>query len=443
MHTVAAGGGSILAYDGMRFGWGLRVPAPIPGPCAATGAGGPLTVTDANVMLGKLRPEFFHAHLRRARGRTARPRPRGAGLPRACGGRWDGRTAPEVADGFVRIAVENMARAIKRISVERGYDVTEYALSCFGAAGGQHAALIAETLGMRTVLVHPFSGVLSAYGIGISTLRASREHSLECKLDAASLEEARRLTDDLDERVRLELEHQGAGAAEIKVTRHLNLRYAGSEMTLPVVLGGLDAMRAQFDAMHLARFGFTSPEKEIFIAHAEVQARWRGTCGRHRPRRVHAARGRAFAGAVYSKGAWHDARVMTRAEIAIGASVPGPLLVIEANQTVVVEPGWAASRTEAGSLVLTRADAAGSHVLKTERAAGTPDPVLLEVFNNRFTGNCRQMGEALRNPRSRSTSRSGSTSLRALRWGGQSRRQCTARARASRQHGCVGEGRRR
>ena len=236
VHTVAAGGGSILAYDGTRFRVGPQSAGADPGPKCYR-RGGPLTVTDANVMVGKLRAATFPAIFGPGRDQPLDEAAVHGAFAALAAEIGDGRTPEEVADGFIRIAVENMANAIKKISVQRGYDVTEYALNCFGSAGGQHACLIADTLGMETVLIHPLSGLLSAYGMGLAPIRASREQSVEAPLSAEALAGLEALRARLDETTRAEVAAQGVEAADIAVTAWAHLRYDGTDTALSVALG--------------------------------------------------------------------------------------------------------------------------------------------------------------------------------------------------------------
>ncbi|MGB3719006.1 MAG: 5-oxoprolinase [Proteobacteria bacterium] len=393
IHTVAAGGGSILHYDGTRFRVGPDSAGSNPGPKCYR-RGGPLTVTDANVMVGKLSASFFPKIFGPNRDEPLDEEAVRAAFTELAEQIGDGRTPEEVADGFLRIAVENMANAIKKISVQRGYDVTEYALNCFGSAGGQHACLIADTLGMETVLIHPLSGLLSAYGMGLAKLRASREQSVESPLEAASMQEVRALADKLSAEVTAEIAAEGVDARDITTSIHLHLRYEGTDTALPIRLGNPEEMRTEFERQHRQRFGFISPEKRVFIAAVEVEAVGGGASAEEAPRVV-AAGGEPQARRTtrfYSNRAWHDAPVYVREDLAPGHRISGPALIIEPNQTVVVEPGWQLEVTRLNHLVLKRTVPRQREILG-EKA----DPVLLEVFNNLFMSIAEQMGEALRN----------------------------------------------
>ncbi|MEP9347714.1 hydantoinase B/oxoprolinase family protein [Xanthobacter sp. KR7-225] len=393
IHTVAAGGGSILHFDGARLTVGPDSAGANPGP-ACYRRGGPLAVTDANVMVGKLDPAFFPKIFGPGRDQpldTATVRAAFEALAARIG---EDRTPEAVADGFIRIAVENMANAIKKISVQRGYDVTEYALQCFGGAGGQHACLVADVLGMRTVLIHPFSGLLSAYGMGLADIRATRQRTMEAPLDEDGAEIARAALDGEAEVVRAELEGQGIPADDIAVMRRAHVRYAGTDTSLLVPFGPVAEMKAAFAAAHRARFGFIDETKALVIEAISAEAIGGGSkideaaepvaAGEAAP----AARTRFF-----SQGEWHEAGVFVRDEVKRGETIAGPALLIEPHQTIVIEPGWAGEITGRNHLVLTRRVAA-----RHAAALGTQaDPVLLEVFNNLFMSVAEQMGVTLQN----------------------------------------------
>jgi 5-oxoprolinase (ATP-hydrolysing) len=399
IHTVAAGGGSILHFDGARLRVGPDSAGANPGPKSYR-RGGPLTVTDANVMVGKLMPEFF-PHIFGP----------GQNLPldadAVCEGfaelaRAVGRPAEEVADGCIRIAVENMANAIKKISVQRGYDVTGYALNCFGGAGGQHACLVADALGMTTVLIHPFSSLLSAYGMGLADIRSVRQQAIEEKLDEAALDSIATIGSRLGAEARAEVMSQGVSAHEINVVVRAHIRYAGTDTALVVPAfargssgSGLAAMKAAFEAAHQARFGFVDKAKDLVVEAVSVEGIGGGAKFAEpilpmtaAPLPAPAQRTRFFSG-----GDWHNAAVFTRDQLAPGHTIAGPAIAIEPHQTIVVEDGWQAKITARNHLVLTRAVP-----LKRSAAIGTEaDPVMLEVFNNLFMSIAEQMGFALQN----------------------------------------------
>jgi 5-oxoprolinase (ATP-hydrolysing) len=435
VHTVAAGGGSIISYDGNRFRVGPESAGANPGPKSYR-RGGPLTVTDANVMAGKLDPALFPAIFGAGGNEPLDKEAVRAAFAELAAAVGDGRTAEEIADGAIRIAVENMANAIKKISVERGRDVTRYALNCFGSAGGQHACLIADTLGIETILVHPLSGLLSAYGMGLAKLRASRERSLEAPLGPSTMHAIETLSFDLGSEVTEELLDAGVEHDDIAIETFVHLRYAGSDTAIPVPLSEPVIMRRDFEAAHRQRFGFLAPEKTIHVAAVEVEATGGrepavgqpngsslafsppprgegfgvgGTTGgdmsrAHSSKALHPtpvpapSRGGASTESAvrptrfYSRGAWHETPVLHRHELVAGRTIAGPALVIEPNQTIVVEPGWALTLTERNDIVLKR-----TSPRQHEQLAKTADPILLEVFNNLFMAIAEQMGEALRN----------------------------------------------
>ena len=279
IHTVAAGGGSILSFDGARYRVGPESAGADPGP-ACYRRGGPLCVTDCNVLLGKLQPEFFPRVFGPGQDEPLDREAVAAGFEAlaaeiAASPAGAGRPAPsavEVAEGFLRIAVDNMANAIKSISVRRGYDVTGYTLNCFGGAGGQHACLVADALGMTRVMIHPFAGVLSAYGMGLADVRALRDRAVEAPLDDAGAEALGRALDDLADETRAELAAQGIGEERIRVLRRAHVRYDGTDTADLVDAGGADEMKTRFEDAHRRRYGFIMPWKGLVIEAASVEA---------------------------------------------------------------------------------------------------------------------------------------------------------------------------
>ncbi len=401
IHTVAAGGGSILHYDGTRFRVGPDSAGADPGPLAYR-RGGPLTVTDANVMTGKLRPEFFPHIFGPGQDQeldAGAVRKTFKALARKLG---DGRAPEEIADGFIRIAVENMANAIKTISVQRGYDVTDYVMNSFGGAGGQHACLVADALGITRVLIHPLSGVLSAYGMGLASLRATRIHAVLASFDRRGLAELAKSRALLEIEVKQELIRQGVEAGAIQVTAHAHLRYAGTDSALPIQATNLKTMRARFERAHRQRFGFISPEKEIEIEAVEVEAVGGAELGASPPpdrlRRSASPRGGDMEPKphaetrIFTGGSWHDSLIFLRADLRPGHRLQGPALIIEDHQTVMVEPGWRAELTAKDDLLLIRIEQRAA-----ARVATKADPVMLEVYNNLFVSVAEQMGYVLQN----------------------------------------------
>jgi 5-oxoprolinase (ATP-hydrolysing) len=398
IHTVAAGGGSILQFDGARLRVGPESAGANPGP-ASYRRGGPLAVTDANVMLGRIQPTHFpkvfgpgaNEALDRD-GVVAKFTAMAADVKRNTG---RDATPESLAAGFVQIAVQNMANAIKRISVARGYDVTQYTLQCFGGAGGQHACGVADALGMTRVFVHPLAGVLSAYGMGLADQIAMRESSLEAPLDAGGLAATRERLDELGAAARGELTTQGVPASTIELRERAHVRYQGTDTALPVAFGARDAVRAAFEAAYRQRFAFLMPDRPLVIEAVSVEAVGPGERFEAPASRAattpHPASPRATV-RMYCDG-WVDAALHVRETLQPGARVAGPAIIAEANATTVVEPGWQAVLTAAGPLELTRVVPRS-----TQHAVGTEaDPVMLEVFNNLFMNIAEQMGLRLQN----------------------------------------------
>ena len=398
IHTVAAGGGSILHYRDARFSVGPDSAGADPGP-AAYRRGGPLAVTDANVMTGKLRPEFFPAIFGPGQDQpldAAIVREKFQALASRIGADDEGNLRPpeEVADGFLKVAVENMANAIKKISVQRGYDVTHYALSCFGGAGGQHACMIADRLGMEIVHIHPFSGVLSAYGMGLADIRANRTQAVVLPLAAGSQAGLEAVESVLEEAARAELSDQGISDSEITIFARLHVRYAGTDTPIAVPFGETAEVTKAFEAAHKAQFGFIYDGKPLIAEAVEVEAVGGGAVLDEPEQK---AEPQAFmtdqTTPVFSGGRWHQAGVAHRRDLAPGHRIAGPALIIEDHQTIVVEPGWAAEITARDHVVMTRVEA-----LQRDHAIGTnADPVMLEVFNNLFMSIAEQMGVTLQN----------------------------------------------
>jgi 5-oxoprolinase (ATP-hydrolysing) len=396
IHTVAAGGGSILHFEDGRFQAGPDSAGANPGP-ACYRRGGPLAVTDANVMLGKLQPDFFPAIFGPGQDQPLDREVVKAKFAEMAAAIGDGRSPEAVAEGFVTIAVENMANAIKKISVQRGYDVTEYLLNCFGGAGGQHACLVADALGMEAVLVHPFSGLLSAYGIGLAAVYASRQHALLKPLADETLPEISTLIDRLRQAVFAELNGQGIADEEIAWRPILQVRYDGTDTALPVDFDDLSIGKAvaAFEAAHKAQFGFVYENKGMIVEAISVEGTDTRGAGRDEADLPMQDRTAEPAGArpIYCEGEWRDAAIFRRENLFPGAAVSGPALIVESHQTIVVEPGWRAEITAKDHVLLRRVER------KTRAAAlGTQaDPVMLEVFNNLFMSIAEQMGVTLQN----------------------------------------------
>ncbi len=397
IHTVAAGGGSILGFDGARFRVGPESAGANPGP-ASYRRGGPLAVTDANVMVGKIQP----AHFPKVFGHAANEALDGDAVAQKFGdlAAQTGRSAEDVAHGFIQIAVQQMANAIKKISVARGYDVTRYTLQCFGGAGGQHACLVADALGMTRVFVHPLAGVLSAYGMGLADQNVIREQAVETKLVPEALAGIDATLDQLATTARTELERQQVGAGTAVVHRRVHVRYEGSDSALIVPFGSLAEITAGFEAAYRQRFAFLMQGKGLVVEAVSVEAVVPGDApveprhalqpAREVPRRSTV---RMYTGGVDGVPAWHDAALVVREDLRPGDVIPGPAIIAEKNATTIVEPGWEAQLTELDHLLLNRRVArAVQHAVGT-----TVDPVLLEVFNNLFMNIAEQMGLQLQN----------------------------------------------
>jgi len=407
IHTVAAGGGSVLHYDGARFRVGPDSAGANPGPKCYR-RGGPLAVTDANVMVGKLIPDFFPQIFGPQQNLPLDAEAVSNGFAALAKEIGDGRSAEQVADGFIKIAVENMANAIKKISVQRGYDVTRYALNCFGGAGGQHACLVADALSMTRVLIHPLSSLLSAYGMGLADIRSVRQQAIEAPFGKAAHATLEKVAKRLAAVVIEEVAAQGVAAEKIRLHIRAHIRYAGTDTPLIVdagtfkprprrsgVLATLSKMKASFERAHKAQFGFIDRSKDLVIEAVSVEAigggvrfkeKSRKTTGRKLPAPARHAR-------FFSSGNWQRANVYLRATLALGHKIKGPAIIIEPHQTVVIEQGWRAELTPRDHLVLRRVQK-----LVRARAIGThADPVMLEMFNNLFMSIAEQMGVALQN----------------------------------------------
>ncbi len=393
IHTVAAGGGSLLKFDGERFRVGPESAGANPGP-ASYRRGGSLAVTDANVMVGKIQPDYFP--------KLFGPQANEALSFEAAKAQFDalaaqtGRSAEAVAEGFINIAVQQMANAIKKISVARGYDVTRYTLQCFGGAGGQHACLVADALGMSKVLVHPLAGVLSAYGMGLADQNLIREQALEIKLSPAAMPTIAEALNALATQAQAELQRQqGQSQADISLAKRVHLRYEGSDSALIVPFGTEPELQSRFEAAYRQRFAFLMQGKGLIAEAVSVEASVAGDSAAEPRLATHPVREvpRRDTVRLYSGGQWHQAALVVREDLRPGDVIPGPAIIAEKNATTIVEPGWEAQLTELDHLILDR---------RAERqitfAAGTTvDPVLLEVFNNLFMNIAEQMGLQLQN----------------------------------------------
>jgi 5-oxoprolinase (ATP-hydrolysing) len=385
IHTVAAGGGSLLEFDGARFRVGPQSAGANPGP-ACYRRGGPLAVTDANVMLGKVQPRYF-------------PKVFGPNADEALSyeatlekfsamatkvGQSQGKEVKTevVAEGFINIAVQQMANAIKKISVARGYDVTRYTLQCFGGAGGQHACLVADALGMTRVFVHPLAGVLSAYGMGLADQNVIREQAVEARLTESSLLDVRSKLTALASAARAELERQQVAQGAVTVHQRVHVKYEGTDTALIVPLGDISAIEAAFERAYQQRFAFLMQGKAKVVEAVSVEAVISGDAPTEPRHTMHAPRAVPTRETVrmYSGAQWHDAHLVVREDMRAGDVVPGPAIIAEKNATTVVEPGWEANLTALDHLVVraqnpTRCDLRRGYHRRPGATRGIQQPV--------------------------------------------------------------------
>ncbi|MFQ6022460.1 MAG: hydantoinase B/oxoprolinase family protein [Acidiferrobacterales bacterium] len=409
IHTVAAGGGSILRFDGSRYRVGPASAGADPGPACYRRAG-PLTVTDCNLMVGKIVPDYFP----RVFGREGNL-PLDAEVVRdkfsklasdITAATGDSRTPQQVAHGFLAVAVENMANAIRKISVQRGYDVTEYTLCCFGGAGPQHACLVADALGIERVLIHPYAGVLSAYGMGLADRRLMREQAVEARLTNELRAELERIFERIESDGRAEMHNQGLEDEKITTVRKMHVRYDGTDTALLVDYGSPDAITHQFATVHHRRFGFIYSDKPLIVEAASVELIGAGDVSDDLVVEVQAstavgapdraltplARVKMYtANAVHDGEAALDTPIFNRDELMVGRRIEGPAVIIEANSTIVVEPGWCAQLTTKNHVILDRV----TRLARTAAVGTEVDPVRLEIFNNLFMSIAEQMGTIL------------------------------------------------
>ncbi|HVJ44464.1 MAG TPA: hydantoinase/oxoprolinase family protein, partial [Dongiaceae bacterium] len=396
IHTVAAGGGSILFFDGTRFRVGPESAGANPGP-ASYRRGGPLAVTDCNVMLGRLNPDFF-PKVFGPKGDLPLDRDVVVGkfsaLAEDIAAKSGKPMSPqEVAEGFLKIAVANMANAIKEISIQRGYDVSHYTLACFGGAGGQHACQVADALGMTRIFLHPFAGVLSAYGMGLADIRALRHRTVEAPLTADLLPRLEADLDVLAAEAMAEVAGQDIAKDHMRLLRQVHVKYAGTDAALVAAHGDLATIQASFEEQHRQRYGFIVPGKALIVDSVSVEAIG-ATETVSDPVLIDAARADAAPKAVvpfWAEGREWSAPVFDRVALRPGQLVNGPAIVLDPTSTTVVEPGWRIHLTERGHLVVERYQA-----LQRQSAVGTSvDPVMLEIFNNLFMSIAEQMGSTL------------------------------------------------
>ena len=394
INTVAAGGGSVLKFDGARMRVGPESAGAFPGPKAYRN-NGPLSVTDANIMVGKILPDFFPSVF----GIDGSEPLDKEGVTQAfesLARQIDRKRTPEdIALGYIAIAVENMAQAIKKISVSRGYDVTDYVLSCFGGAGAQHACLVADSLGMRNILIHPFAGVLSAFGMGLASIRAHRDRTIEQKLTKSALSDVELIVGQLKREVADELLSQDIEGIEVDTQTNLHVRYDGTDTPLLIENGSFSEVQSRFRDAHRKRFGFSSDTKELVLealsvegigytarTTASVDVRQRNT-GQDIPIERLTS--------IYTEGGWREAPIYARSNLLAKDKIEGPALIVEAHTTICVEPGWQAELRATNDIVLMRVIGK-----RRDHAIGTNvDPVMLEIFNKLFMSIAEQMGNTL------------------------------------------------
>jgi 5-oxoprolinase (ATP-hydrolysing) len=399
IHTVAAGGGSILHFDGTRYRVGPDSAGANPGPTSYR-RGGQLAVTDCNVMLGKIQPAYFPKVFGpaadEALDRDAVVRKFTELAERIHAETGNRRTPEEVAEGFIEIAVGNMANAIKFISVQRGHDVTDYTLTTFGGAGGQHACLVADALGMTRVFAHPFAGVLSAYGMGLADQTAMREQAMELPLSTGSVGTLDAELNKLATQAADDLLAQGVMPTQIDVIKRAHLRYDGTDSVIVVAFGDIAGMVAQFESAYKKRYSFLMPEKTMIIEAISVEAIGVSTDREEKAEQLPLRDGALKAAEtvqLFSGGQWHDTALYRREDMRPGDVVHGPAIIAEKNATNIVEPGWLAEVTPLNHLVMQRYQAR----VQRKAIGTTADPVMLEVFNNLFMSIAEQMGLRLQN----------------------------------------------
>lgn len=401
IHTIAAGGGSILRFDGQRFIVGPDSSGANPGPTCYR-RGGPLTITDCNVMVGKIQAEFFPSVFGKKGNETLdtklvqrRFKELAHKINQATELNY---SSEQVAEGFLNVAVENMANAIKKISVQRGYDVTQYVLNSFGGASGQHACLVADTLGIQKILIHPLAGVLSAYGIGIANINTFREQTIEKPLRRDIKSSLCLIYENLEKDAIKELIAQGGDIDKINKRRRIHLRYPGSDTTLIVDFAGIETMRHSFNELHWQQFGFASGKSTLIVASISIECEVAALEIKEEDQLISKSRLSKDIPSImtvhlFTHNAWHQAPVYERTQLLPGDFIKGCAIICEANATTVVEPGWQAEVTAKQHLLLTRHETLPQKISLDTQV----NPVMLEVFNNRFMNIAEQMGEVLRN----------------------------------------------
>lgn len=396
IHTVAAGGGSILHFEAGRYRVGPDSAGADPG-AAGYRRGGPLTVTDANILLGRL-PLFPHVfgpegNLPLDQERVRQLFSELAKRINAMTG--DGRSPEQVAEGFLAVAVENMAAAIKKISVQKGHDVSQYSLCCYGAASGQHACAVADRLGVKRILLHPLAGVLSAYGMGLADVRLLKEQALELPWQETSLADLQSVMASLEQQGRQDMSAQHVDAARINAISRLRLRFQGTDTALQVVFADKETMLDEFQSKYKQQFGFIYQGKPLVIEAASVEVVGvNEQIEDHRFYAEHLHDQPLLVTRVFMRNAFHQAPVYRREQLQAGVPIPGPAIIVEPTSTIVIEPDWQGEITAQQDLILTRVQAGARQQIL---ASSTPDPVMLEIFNKLFMSIAEQMGFVLQN----------------------------------------------
>ncbi|MDK2820041.1 MAG: hypothetical protein PWP31_6 [Clostridia bacterium] len=406
IHTVAAGGGSILSFDGSRFRVGPESAGADPGP-ACYRKNGPLTVTDCNIMLGRIQPQFF-PHVFGENGDLPldievvkkKFKELSNKINDATGGN---RTPEEVASGFLDIAVENMANAIKKISLQRGYDVSEYILCCYGGAGGQHACQIADVLGIKKILIHPYAGVLSAYGMGLADIRIIKQHALEKKLSSDLIKEIKTIKERLEKEGTKEINSTSKNASKTKncvINSTLHLKYEGTDFTLQVKYNNNNygSIKETFENTHRQMYGFIYEDKDIIVESISVEVINKMDIPQERvyKKKRNNISPELFVD-MYDKNRWVKTPVYMRSKLQPGASIIGPAIIVEDTGTNVVIDGWCAEITEKNYLILSKVSNKEkcSNYFNNKNDVEKADPVKLEIFNNLFRSIAEQMGITL------------------------------------------------
>ncbi|WP_273151393.1 hydantoinase B/oxoprolinase family protein [Methylophaga thiooxydans] len=392
IHTVAAGGGSILYYDGARLRVGPESAGANPGP-ACYRRGGPLTVTDANVLLGKIQPEFF-PHVFGAEANKPLDKKTVTDKFAELSGQT-GLAKEALAEGFIRIAVQQMANAIKKISVARGYDVTAYIMQCFGGAGAQHACLVADVLGIKQILIHPFAGVLSAYGMGLADQSLIKEQSLDCALEQRNMSLVGHALQALSKEAETALNQHYVDAGDVEVKQRVHVRYQDSDTALIVPFADLTSIKANFEYAYKQQFSFLMTEKALVVEMVSAEVVLKTSVMQEPDQPLTSNRTVEIDETVdaYMAGRWQQAALLRRDSLQAGDVISGPAILIENNSTTIIEPGWTANISSKRHVLLQKQ----AVLEQAERVSLQADPVMLEVFNNLFMNIAEQMGLQLQN----------------------------------------------